>query len=120
MATPLTRQDMIAITDGAKNKVLEKLITKYDIQNATEAARDRLLNTVNAFHVENQTIMRQLVAQGDQSNRRITAVETQLNSVRQEIRVLTQLINRLYDVHAQQMDDVRSKIISSINASSAY
>ena len=120
MPTPLTRQDMMAITDGAKNRILEKLVTKYDVQNATDAARDRLLNTINAFHVENQTVMKQLNSQHDQENRRLTALEGQLNSARQEIRVLTQLINRIYELQNQQMNDVRNKIVNSINSASSY
>lgn len=109
MPTPLTRQDMMAITDGAKNRILERLVTKYDIQNATDAARDRLLNTINAFHIENQTFLKQMNGQYDQANRRIAALESQINSARQEMRTLTQTLNRVYEVQAQHINDVRTR-----------
>lgn len=107
MATPLTRQDLLAITDGAKNKIIDKLVTRYDIQGATDNARDRILNTVNAFHVETQTLIRQSNSQNDQMWRRIAALESQLVAARQDIRTLTQTINRLYEVQSQQMNRMR-------------
>ncbi len=108
MPTPLTRQDLLAITDGAKNKILDRLVTRYDIQGAADSARDRILNTVNAFHVETQTLIRQANNQNDQMWRRIAAVETQITATRQEVRMLTQAINRLYEAQAQQMNRLRA------------
>lgn len=107
MATPLTRQDLVAITDGAKSKIMERLVTRYDIQGATDSARDRILNTINAFHVETQTLIRQSNSQNDQMWRRIAAVEAQISATRQEVRTLTQTINRLYEIQAQQMNRQR-------------
>lgn len=107
MATPLTRQDLMAITDGARNKIIDRLITRNDVQGVTDNARDRILNTVNAFHVETQTLIRQANSQNDQMWRRIAAVESQVGSVRQEVRQLTQAINRLYEAQAQQMNRMR-------------
>lgn len=103
MATPLTRQDIMAITDGAKNKIMERMITRYDVQGAVDNSRDRILNTVNAFHVETQTLLRQANSQNDQMWRRIATLESQVSAARQDIRMLTQAINRLYEVQAQQL-----------------
>lgn len=112
MATPLTRQDLMAITDGAKNKIMEKLITRYDVQGATDNVRDRILNTINAYHVETQTLIRQSSNQNDQMWRRIAAVESQIGAARQEIRVLSQSINRLYEAQVQQMNRSRAAELS--------
>lgn len=103
MPTPLTRQDLMAITDGAKNKIISNLLTRRDVQVVTDNVRDRLLNTINAFHIENQTLMRQANSQNDQMWRRVAALESQVASVRQEIRNLTQAMNRLYELETQQM-----------------
>lgn len=107
MPTPLTRQDILAITDGAKNKIMERLVTRYDIQGATDNARDRILNTINTYHVETQTLIRQSNSQNDQMWRRIAATESQISAVRQEVRALTQAVNRLYEINAQQMNRQR-------------
>lgn len=112
MTTPLTRQDIVAITDGAKNKILDRLVTRYDVQGASDNARDRILNTINAFHVETQSLIRQSNSQNDQMWRRISAVEAQICAARQEIRVLTQSINRLYEANSQQMNRFRAAELS--------
>ncbi len=97
MATPLTRQDLMAITDGSQRKIIDRLITKNDIQGATDNARDRILNTINAYHVESQTLIRQANSQNDQMWRRIATLENQVTSLRQEVRMLIQSMHRLYD-----------------------
>jgi hypothetical protein len=102
MATPLTRQDLMAITDGAKNKIISTMINRRDVQLAADSARDRILNTMNAFHVESQTLIRQSSNQYDQVWRRVAALESQVISARQDLRVLTQAINRLYEFQSQQ------------------
>lgn len=107
MANPLTRQDLMAITDGAKNTIMQRLITRNDVQGATDNARDRILNTINAYHVETQTLIRQANSQNDQMWRRIATVESQVMSLRQELRTLTQSINRLYEAQAQQMQQTQ-------------
>ncbi len=118
MATPLTRQDLMAITDGAKNKILDRLVTRYDIQGATDNARDRILNTINAFHVETQTLLRQSNSQNDQMWRRIAALESQITATRQEVRSLTQAINRLYESQAQQLNRMRAAEFGDANSGS--
>ena len=108
MASPLTRQDLLAITDGAKNKIISQLITRRDLQLAADNARDRILNTVNAFHIESQTLIRQANGQQDQIWRRIASLEAQITAARQDIRVLSQAINRMYDAQNQQLSRMRT------------
>lgn len=109
MPTPLTRQDIMAITDGVKNRVLDRLITRRDVQVVTDTARDRILNTINAFHVESQSLIRQHNNQGDQMWRRIMNLEAQITSTRQDIRSLTMAVNRLYEVQVQQMNRMMTR-----------
>lgn len=108
MPTPLTRQDIMAITDGAKNTIIQKLVTKRDIQGASDNARDRILNTINTFHIENQNLLRQNTNQNDQTWRRILNMESQINSLRQEVRILITAVNRLYEVEAQHINRMRN------------
>ena len=106
MPTPLTRQDLSAISDGVKNKILDRLISRRDVQMAADSARDRILNTVNAYHVESQTLLRQSNSQNDQAWRRIAALEAQIIAARQDIRTLTQTVSRLYETQAHQMNSI--------------
>ena len=108
MPSPLTRQDLVAITDGAKNRIIERLITRQDLQGVSDNVRDRILNTINAFHIETQALIRQTGSQHDLMNRRIAALEAQLTAARQDIRLLSQTINRLYEMQAHQL-----RVISS-------
>ena len=104
MATPLTRQDIMAITDGVKNKIVDRMLTRRDVQLVADNARDRILNTINAYHVESQTLIRQSGTQNDQLWRRIAALESQVTATRQDVRVLIQAINKLYELEVQQIN----------------
>lgn len=95
MMTTMTRQDLLAVTEGAKNKIIERLVTKYDVQAACDNARDRILNSLNSYYLENQALIRQSNAQRDQTWRRLSALEAQIVSMQQDVRNLTQSINRL-------------------------
>jgi hypothetical protein len=97
----MTRQDLLAVTEGAKNKIIERLVTKYDVQAACDSARDRILATLNSFYVENQTIIRQSNAQRDQAWRRMAGLEAQIVALQQEIRSLNQSVNRLYETRVR-------------------
>ena len=108
MATPLTRQDMVAISDGAKNTIINKLLSRQDLQNISDNYQNRILNTLSTYHIETQTLVRQTAGQHDQMSRRLTAIESQVSAVRQEIRMLTQAINRLYEVQSQTLTQQRT------------
>jgi hypothetical protein len=95
MISTMTRQDLMAVTEGAKNKIIERLVTKYDVQAACDSARDRILNSLNSFYLENQALIRQSNAQRDQAWRRMINLEAQIAALQQDIRTLNQSINRL-------------------------
>ncbi len=106
MPTPLTRQDLGAISDGVRNRILDRLISRRDVQMAADSARDRILNTINAFHVESQTLIRQSNGNSDQMWRKISALEGQIIAARQDIRTLNQTVNRLYEMQTQNMANI--------------
>jgi hypothetical protein len=109
MPSPLTRQDILAITDGAKNKIIERMVTRNEVQGVVENARDRLMNTINAFHVETQSTIRQTNNQTNQTWRRVATLESQVAAARQEIRMLIQAVNRLYDLQSQQVNRMQTQ-----------
>lgn len=91
----MTRQDIMSATENAKNKIIEKLVTRYDVQYAADQARDRVISNMNALHVELMGTLRNTSAQYDQAHRRIHDMENRLASLQQEIKVLNQTISRL-------------------------
>jgi hypothetical protein len=94
----MTRQDLMSVTQDARNKIIERLVTKYDVQTAADSARDRILSTINALHLENQAQIRQSNAQKDQIWRKILALESQMIVLQQEIKSMNQTLARLYGV----------------------
>jgi DNA anti-recombination protein RmuC len=99
---PMTRQDLLNVTEMAKNKIIERLVTKYDVQAAADSARDRILANLQTLHMENQALMRQSNASRDQSWRRISALEAQIATLQQEIRQMHQTLQSLQQVQASQ------------------
>ena len=91
----MTRQDLLTVTEVAKNKIIERLVTKYDVQAACDNARDRIISSVQSMHLENQALIRQINAQKDQSWRKITALEGQIVALTQEIRGMKQMLGRI-------------------------
>jgi hypothetical protein len=93
MADTMTRQDVFAATELAKNKIIERLVTKYDVQAASDSARDRILAAISDFHHENVAMNKQVNAQNDQIWRKIVALEGQVNALQQEIRNLHSILS---------------------------
>ncbi len=91
----MTKQDLMTVTESAKNRIIERLVTKYDVQSVCDGARDRILAVMQGMHLENQAIMRQANANQDQNWRRTAALESQVNTLQQEIRGLHQAIDRM-------------------------
>lgn len=95
----MSKQDFVAVTETAKNKIIERLVTKYDVQAAADSARDRILAAIQTLHAENQTMMRSNNAQSDQLSRRINALEAQIASLQQEIRAFNQFVEQSSDTY---------------------
>lgn len=101
MQPTMSRQDFMSVTVDARNKIIERLVTKYDVQTAADSARDRILNDLNAMHLENQALMRQANAHSDQLWRKTTALETQMAQLQQEVAKLTAAVNKLCEIETE-------------------
>lgn len=88
----MTRQDLMLVTEAAKNNIIEHLVTKYDVQNACDNAKDRVIDKLLEFQAENQTMIKQANAMRDQEWRRIAALEGQIIDLREEIDQLNKLL----------------------------
>lgn len=80
-----TRQDILAATEVAKNKIIEKLVTKYDVQVACDTIRDEILDSIQAMRLEDQASLRQANAMRDQIWRKLQDLEKELEKLRAEI-----------------------------------
>jgi hypothetical protein len=95
-----TRQDLLAATEVAKNKIIEKLVTKYDVQIACDAIKDEILESIQAVRSEDQASARQANAMRDQIWQRLLKLEEEIKKLRAEVR----LVNR------DPVDEVARKV----------
>jgi hypothetical protein len=81
-----TGQDLLAATEVAKNKIIEKLVTKYDVQVACDTIKDEILENLQALRLEDQASMRQANAIRDQIWRKLLTLEEELEKLRAELK----------------------------------
>lgn len=81
-----TRQDLLAATEVAKNKIIEKLVTKYDVQVACDAIKDEILESLQAMRLEDQASIRQANAMRDQIWQKLIKLEEEIKKLRAEIK----------------------------------
>lgn len=91
----LSKQDIQTSVDMAKNRIIEKLVTRRDLQIACDSARDRVLACSQDFFQQNQQLIKQVAWQVDQNARRNVAIETRLMAMDQEVRNMRQMVERL-------------------------
>jgi len=80
-----TRQDIIVATEVAKNKIIEKLVTKYDVQVACDNIKDEILDSIEALRLEGQTSLKQANAMRDQIWRKLLHLEEEIKMLRAEL-----------------------------------
>jgi DNA anti-recombination protein RmuC len=97
MADTMTRQDLFSVTELAKNKIIERLVTKYDVQAVSDSARNRILSAITDLHQENTVFSKQASAQNDQIWRKLGALEAQIASLQNELRAVHQTSDRMND-----------------------
>jgi flagellar capping protein FliD len=98
MADAMTRQDLFSATELAKNKIIERLVTKYDVQAASDSARDRIIAAITDLHQENAAFSKQSSAQADQIWRKLVALEAQIKALQNELRAIHHTSDRMNDV----------------------
>jgi hypothetical protein len=90
----ISRSDYMEITESAKDKIIDRLLTKYDVISAADSARDKILASLQALHAENQSMMRSNNAHSDQAWRKISDLESQIAALQNEIRTLNIALTR--------------------------
>lgn len=64
-------------------------LTKYEVQAVTDGARDKILTSLQAMQQENQAMFRQVNAERDQLWRKVIALQTEIAGLRREVRTLS-------------------------------
>lgn len=84
-----TRQDVQTIVDAAKNRVLERIATKQDVQILTDCVKT-LLNVQQ----QNQQLLRQAEGQRIQLINRAAALEARLAQLERELQTCKTMIRQ--------------------------
>lgn len=91
----MTQQDLFTISEVTKNKILDRLVTKYDVQLVCDSARDKVISAIQSMHLENQAALRQANAQKDQSWRKLTELESEVVTLKHELRAMNRLLAKI-------------------------
>ncbi|HEX5797428.1 MAG TPA: hypothetical protein VFX86_03485 [Candidatus Saccharimonadales bacterium] len=100
----MTRQDLLAVTEVAKNKIIERLVTKYDVQVVCDNAANRILASIQSMRGDNQATTRYLNARMDQYWKKIAIIEEQTTDLADEIKEIRRTLDRI----AEGLESVRS------------
>ncbi len=92
MSVTVSKQEVQMIVDQAKNRVIERLITKNDVQGAVDHARDRVFNYVQIMEQQRTRIT---TLQYEQLLRRSIALENRMGSLENEFRALNHNLAQL-------------------------
>ena len=100
----ITKQEAQALFETTKKQIIEKVATRHDVQILTEAARDRVLNYVrDLLQIYQQNLLRRAEFYQIQTTRRISAMETRMMSMEQEVKAMRQVMERLADQAPQRI-----------------
>lgn len=91
---PASRQDVQNMLNVTTSKVLDRLISKYDIQTVCEQSRDRIINSMQNLHTQDQRLIGQTVWQLNQTLSRLVQVETRMLTLEQQMKVLIQSLQK--------------------------
>lgn len=104
MQATMTRQDLQSAIEYAKNRIVERLVSKSEVQAACDHARDRIIGSVYDMYQQQIQSTRQSNLLINQHTRRSSVLETRISSLEQEIRSLKQLLIRMVDEQKRTTD----------------
>jgi hypothetical protein len=93
---PVTRQDVQNIIETARNRIMERMVTRQDISVLNETIR-QLAN----IQQQNQQLLKQSEYQRLQLNRRAVALEARLATLENETRNMAIAMNKMAGQKAQ-------------------
>lgn len=95
---PITKQDAQNLIENAKNRILEKVATRQEMQLLTEASRDKVMNYVrDLLQVYQQNMLRRNEYQQSQMLRRMIAMETRMTNLESELKATRQMLGQILE-----------------------
>lgn len=88
--SPVNRQDVQNIVEIARNRIMERMVTKQDISAITDAIRN-----ISNLHLQSQQLLKQSEYQQSQLSRRVVALEARLINLEAELRNTQQAMLRV-------------------------
>ena len=95
---PASRQDVQNIVEVARNRIMERAVTKQDLAALTEAVK-----AVSNMHQQSQLFIKQAEYQRSQQSRRTVALETRLVAMENELRSIQAQLARIAEQRPQQI-----------------
>lgn len=89
---PVNRQDVQNIVDIARNRIMERMVTRQDFLTLCDTVKN-----LTVLHQQSQQMLKQGEYQRSQLSRRVVALEARTVSLENEIRALSVLTSRLVD-----------------------
>jgi hypothetical protein len=83
----ISRQDVQSLLDTTRNILLQRLVTRQEVQAITEGARDRIVANMQ----QQAQLVRQMNYQNIQMYRRVVALETRMANLEHELKASRQL-----------------------------
>jgi len=84
--------------DQARNRIMERMVSKYEVRGAVDNARDRLFSYI--YEVEQQQ-MRAAIVRHEQLWRKVVTMENRMRSLEAEVSALNQNLSQLLSRQAE-------------------
>jgi hypothetical protein len=97
MMADLNKQDVHHLVENAKNTILQRILTRQEIQTISDTNRDRVTSYVYDLHQQQLQIMNRSNQQRSQLIRYASALESRIVSLEQDISMLHQLLTKLME-----------------------
>ncbi|CAN5635973.1 hypothetical protein BH23PAT1_BH23PAT1_3400 [soil metagenome] len=102
----ISKQDMQSIVETAKNRVIERMLTRQEMQILSDTSRDRIMNHMQyVIQTHQQQTFTRDNDRSVQTQRYISSLESRIGSLESEIksmrRLLTQVASMLSETHEQ-------------------
>lgn len=95
MLATLTRQDLQGVVDVAKNRIIERLVSRAEFQNVSDFNREKILTALQNYHQQQQRLIAQSTWQINQALQRTIQMEARLVSLEQQIKLTQQLLQKV-------------------------
>lgn len=95
---PASRQDVQNIVDNARNRIMERTVTRQDLIAISDMTRSLI-----ALHQQSQQMLKQSEYQRSQLSRRLVAIEARMIAFENQMQALGTVVSRSAGQRPQQI-----------------